>query len=93
MIQNLAQKAMTDHKYLTNAYIGGAVAAILIRYVAGVGKPGVFDLILALIAVCAIVGAYMSVARSNADAGLKAATIVGAAVVSGLCFYLVSLIV
>jgi hypothetical protein len=37
MIQNLAQKAMTDHKYLTHAYIGGAVAAILIRYVASVG--------------------------------------------------------
>jgi hypothetical protein len=35
----------------------------------------------------------MSVARSNADAGLKAATIVGAAVVAGLCFYLVSLVV
>ena len=93
MIQNLAQKAMTDHKYLTHAYIGAAVAAILIRYVASVGKPGMFDLILALIAVCAILVAYLSVARSNADASLKAGTIVGAAVVAGVCFYVVSLLV
>ena len=93
MIQKLADKAMTDHKHLTSAYIGGAVAAILMRYAASVAKPGIFDLILALIAVCAIVVAYLSVARSNADGGLKAANIVGAAVVSGLCFSLVSLIV
>ena len=77
---------MTDHKYLTRAYIGGAVAAILMRFAASAGKPGVLHLILALIAVCAIVGAYLSVARSNADGGLKAANIVGAAVVSGVCF-------
>ena len=64
---------MTDHKYLTHAYIGGAVAAILFRLWPASEKPSVFDLILALIAVCAIVGAYLSVARSNADAGLKAA--------------------
>jgi len=50
-------------------------------------------LILALIAVCAVVGAYLSIARSNADAGLKAANIIGAAVVSLVCFALLSLVV
>ena len=68
----MIQKAMTDHKYLTRAYIGGAVAAILMRFAASAAKPGILHLILALIAVAAIVGA---------------------AVVSGLCFALVSLIV
>ena len=89
----MIQKAMTDHKYLTRAYIGGVVAAILMRFAASAAKPGILHLILALIAVCAIVGAYLSIARSNGDGGLKAANIVGAAVVSGLCFALVSLIV
>jgi hypothetical protein len=92
MIQQLADKAMTDHKYLTRAYVSGAVAAILLRVAAGAATPSVFHVILALIAICAIVGAYLSVARSNADGGVKTANIVGAAVVSGVCFALVSLI-
>jgi len=89
----MIQKAMTDHKYLTRAYIGGVVAAILIRFAASAAKPGMLHLILALIAVCAVVGAYLSIARSNADAGLKAANIIGAAVVSLVCFALLSLVV
>jgi hypothetical protein len=93
MIEKLAQKAMTDHKTLAGAYVSGAVAAIIMRYVASVSSPGIVHLILALIAVGGIVGAYLCVARSNAEAGLKAATIVGAAVVSGLFFALVSLLV
>jgi len=88
----MIQKAMTDHKYLTRAYISGVVAAILMRFAASAAKPGIFHLILALIAVCAIVGAYLSIARSNVDGGLKAANIVGAAVVSGACFALLSLV-
>ena len=92
MIRGPAQEATSDHKHLAGAYISGAVAAIIMRYVASVAKPGFLHLILALIAVCGIVGAYLFVARSNADPGLKAGTIVGAAVVSGLCFALVSLL-
>jgi len=93
MIQDLVQKATTDHKDLTSTYISAAVAAIILRYVASVAKPGGVDVILALIAVCAIVAAYLFVARSRADGGVKAATIVGAAIVAGVCFTLVSLIV
>jgi hypothetical protein len=93
MIQQLADKAMTDHKYLTRAYVSAALGAILMRVAAGAAKPSVFHVILALIAICAIVAAYLSVARSNADAGVKAANVVGAAVVAGVCFALVSLLV
>ena len=93
MIQNLVKKATTDHKDLTSAYVSGAVAAIIMRYVTSVAKPGIGDVVLALIAVCGIVGAYLFVARSNADPGLRAATIVGVAIVSGVCFALVSLLV
>jgi hypothetical protein len=93
MIQDLVHKATTDHKDLTSAYVSAAVAAIILRYVASVAKPGAVDVILALIAVCAIVAAYLFVARSNADGGVKAATIVGAAIVAGVFFELVSLVV
>lgn len=93
MIQDLVQKATTDHKDLTSAYVSAAVAAIILRYVASVAKPGGVDVILALISVCAIVAAYLFVARSKTDGGVKAATIVGAAVVAGACFALVALVV
>jgi hypothetical protein len=83
---------MTDHKYLRNAYISGAVAAIILRYVASVAKPGTVHAVLALIAVCGIVGAYLYVARADSEPGMKAANIVGAAVVAGVCFALVSLV-
>ena len=90
MAQTFAQKATTDHKELTTAYVSAAVATVLIRYVASVDRPGIPHLILALIAVCGIVGAYLSIARSNASEQLKAGTVIGAAVVSGVCFALVS---
>ena len=47
MIQDLVQKATTDHKDLTSAYVSAAVAAIILRYVASVAKPGGVDVILA----------------------------------------------
>ena len=93
MIQQLADKAMTDHKHLTRAYVSGALGAILLRVVSGAANPGVLHVILALIAICAIVGAYLCVARSNVDGGVKAANIVGVAVLAGVCFALVSLLV
>jgi hypothetical protein len=93
MVQNFVQKATTDHKDLASAYVAGAVSAIILRYVASLAKPGIVDLLLVLIAMCGIVAAYLFVARSNADAELKAATIVGAAIVAGVCFALVSLLV
>ena len=61
---------------------GGAMRNLLSGYLVAV-----------LIAVCAIVAAYLFVARSKADGGVKAATIVGAAIVAGVCFELVSLVV
>jgi hypothetical protein len=93
MIQQLADKALIEHKHLTRAYVSGALGAILLRVVAGAANPGVLHVILVLIAVGAIVGAYLCVARSNVDGGVKAANVVGVAVVAGVFFALVSLIV
>jgi hypothetical protein len=93
MIQNLAEKATTDHRDLTSACGSAAVAGIVLRYVTSVAKPGGLEVLLALIAVCALVGAYLFVARSKADGAVKAATVVGAAVVGGIGFALVSLVV
>ncbi len=83
MAGTVTGKAMSEHKELAAVYVCAAIAAIMIRYVASVQKPGVFDAILALLAVGAIVGAYLSVARSDAGVALKAGTIISAAVVGG----------
>ena len=93
MIQSLVEKATTDHKDLTTACVCAAVAGIILRYVASVTKPSGLHVILALIAVGALLATYLSVARSKADGGVKAGAVVGAAVVGGICFTLVSLLV
>jgi hypothetical protein len=93
MVQRLPDKAMTVHKHLASAYLSGALGAILLRLAAGAAKPGVLHVILGLIAIGAIVGAYLSVARSSADGSVMAANIVGIAVLAGVCFALVSLLV
>jgi hypothetical protein len=93
MIQNLVEKATTEHRDLTSACVSAAVAGIVLRYVTSVAKPGGVEVVLALIAVCALVGAYLFVARSKAEGGVKAATVVGAAIIGGVCFAVVSLLV
>jgi hypothetical protein len=90
MAQDLFQKATTDHRDLTAAYVSSALATIFIRYVASVGRPGFVHMVLALLSVAGIVGAFLLIARSSAEPALKAGTVVGAAVVSGLCFAVVA---
>jgi Flp pilus assembly protein TadB len=90
MVQELPQKATSDHKHLTAAYVSGALATIVIRYVASVGHPSIVHAVLALLALAGFVAAYLLIARSSAEPGVKAGTVVGAAVVSGVCFALVS---
>jgi len=82
--RQLIKKAQTEHKDLVGACISAVVAALVMAYVISVAKPGVVQLVLAILAVGAIVWAYMLVARSPADAAWKAATVVGAAVISVL---------
>jgi|GraSoiStandDraft_44_1057316.scaffolds.fasta_scaffold362153_1 hypothetical protein len=90
MVQELLQKATTDHKDLLGAYASGALATILIRYVASVGHPGIVHVVLALLAVVGFVTGFLLIARSSVEPAVKAGTVIGAAVVSGLCFALVS---
>jgi hypothetical protein len=90
MVQELLQKATTDHKDLLGACASGAVATILIRYVASVGHPGIVHVVLALLAVVGFVAGFLLIARSSVEPAVKAGTVIGAAVVSGLCFALVS---
>ena len=90
MIQELLRKATTDHKHLLGAYVSGALSTIVIRYVASVGHPSFVHVVLALLAVVGFVGAFLLIAQSSAEPAVKAGTVVGAAVVSGLCFVLVS---
>ena len=90
MVQELLKKATTDHKHLLGAYVSGALSTIVIRYVASVGHPSFVHVVLALLAVVGFVGAFLLIARSSAEPAVKAGTVVGAAVVSGLCFVLVS---
>ena len=90
MVRELLQKATTDHKDLIGAYVSSALATIVIRYVASVGHPSFVHVVLALLAVVGFVGAFLLIARSSAEPAVKAGTVVGAAVISGLCFVLVS---
>jgi hypothetical protein len=90
MAQDLLQKATSDHKDLLAAYVSGALATIIIRYVASVSHPSIVHVVLALLAVVGFVGAFLLIARSSAEPAVKAGTVVGAAVVSGLCFVLMS---
>ena len=90
MVQELLQKATSDHKDLVGAYVSSALATIVIRYVATVGHPSMVHVVLALLALVGFVAAYLLIARSSAEPGVKAGTVVGAAVVSGVCFALVS---
>jgi hypothetical protein len=69
------QKAVRDADLL-NACVSGLGAAILMSYVAHVAKPGIIHVLLALVAVAAIVGAYLFVARSKVEAEWKATTII-----------------
>jgi hypothetical protein len=46
--------------------------------------------VLALLAVVGFVTGFLLIARSSVEPAVKAATVMGAAVVSGLCFALVS---
>ena len=88
--RGFARKATTDHKDLTGVFISAIVAAIIMRYVTAVTGPGAVHAVLAVVAVGAIVCAFVLLAKSKATAEWKLLALVGAAVVSGLCFALLT---
>jgi hypothetical protein len=87
------QKSSDDHKYLIGAVVSGALAAIVIRYVASVGHPGFVHAVLALLAVAGFVSAYLLVAKGNFNAEMTGVAIIGTALVSGICFAVVGYLV
>ena len=80
------KKAVRDRD-LTWAFSSGIAAAIIMSYVTSVAKPSIIHLVLALIAVCAIVGAYLFIARSKIDAAGMTATVIATALVGVLCLF------
>ena len=90
MAQEGLQKAVTDHKDLIGAYVSGALATVLIRYVATIGHPSIAHVVLALLAVVGFVSAFLLIARSSVEPAVKGGSVIGAAVVSGLCFAVVA---
>jgi hypothetical protein len=83
--RGLTQKADSDHTDLIVAGISALAAAIVMSFVASVGKPGGIHVLLAIAAVFAIVWAYLMVARSSQDSAWKAGTVIGAGVIGALC--------
>lgn len=75
---------------LIRAVACAVLAALLMGYVGGVAKPAFTHAILALGGVCAILAAYLSLARSQADPETKAATGIVGGVVGVLLLLLVS---
>jgi hypothetical protein len=93
MAQQQQQNATTDHSDLVVAFVTSALAAIVIRYVAGVQHPVFGHLVLALFAVSGFLAAFLLIGRSTAAPEVKAGSIVGAAIVSGICFTVMSYLV
>ena len=56
----------------------------------GVAQPTFGHAALALIAVLGFLAAFLLIARADVEPGAKAANVMGAAVVSGICFAIVS---
>ena len=90
MAQQGLQKTLSDHQDLIGAYVISSLAAIAIRYVASVEKPGTLQLVLALLAVAGFVSAYLLIAQSKVESGTKGGSVIGAAVVAGICFAVTS---
>jgi hypothetical protein len=93
MAQNTVTKSLASHQDLVAAYIVGALSAIDIRYVASVSHPAVSHLILALFAVAGFLAAYLLIAQSQVDPATKGGTVIGVAVVAGMCFAIVSYLI
>ena len=87
------QSVTTDHTHLIGTLVSSVLATIIIRYVASVQSPSFVHLVLALISVAGFLGAFLLVGRSPAAPEVKAGTIVGAAIVSGICFDVMSYLV
>jgi hypothetical protein len=90
--RGLAQKAMTEHRDLTGVFIAGIIAAVLMRYVTAVATPAAIHAVLAVVAAGAIVCAYLLLARSKVSPEWKLVAAVAAAVVSAVCFRLLSML-
>ena len=93
MVQQQVQNVTSDHTDLIGAFVSSALAAVVIRYVASVQHPVFGHLVLALFAVAGFLAAFLLIGRSKAALEVKAGSIVGAAVVSGICFAVVSYLV
>ncbi len=85
--------SLSERQDVVLAYACGAVAAIVIRYVASIAHPAFGHAVLALFAVAGILAAYLLIARADLEPDMKAAHIIGAAVVAGICFSVVSYLV
>jgi hypothetical protein len=85
-----SQQAMRDRD-LISGLISGALAAIVMSYVANVAQPGILHAVLALASVGATVVAYLYIARAKVDAPFKAGAIIAIGVVSALYLILLSM--
>jgi hypothetical protein len=93
MIQQHQQSVTTDHTDLIGAFVSSALSTIVIRYVSSVQHPVFGHLVLALFAVAGFLAAFLLIGRSKAPLEVKAGSIVGAAVVCGICFAVISYLV
>jgi hypothetical protein len=92
--QRLQQSlSIGEHQHVISAYACGALAAIILRYVASVAHPVFGHAILAVLAVVGIVAGYLLIARADLDENQRAGNIIGAVVVGGVCLAIVSYLV
>ena len=83
------QKAVRDADLISGG-ISGLIAAVLLSYVASSSKPGILHLIFAFVGLAAVLAGYLFVARANVEPQWKAGAVIATAVVSVVCFVLLS---
>jgi hypothetical protein len=84
-----SQKALRDSD-LVSAVVSGAVAALCMSYAANAARPGLLQLVVALVAICATVSAYLFIARSKVEPEYKAGTVIIVGAVGALYLILLS---
>lgn len=87
-----ASTSITNQKELISAVVASGVAGLVMAFVANAAKPSLIHDVLVLAVVAAIVWAYLQIAKSAAEAQLKAGAVIVAAIVGVVLLKLASMV-
>jgi hypothetical protein len=88
-MKNLIDTFLKDSD-LIRACLCGVLAALVMSYVNRITAPVYGHVLLALVALCATMAAFLSIARSQAEPEAKALAAIGGGAISIVCLVLLS---